>query len=100
MNLAVSDAYSENLCRKVEWVSSQTTKERLTLFNQFGTPAIIHENNYNAHEGGTFTFDVFKERSGATLELVELLRRAGGMVTVRADQSSPAVRSNPEPRHA
>src|SRR5512143_811598 len=55
LTLVVSDAYSGNLCKRNEQVSSQTTAERLDLFSQFGTPAIIHENNHNAPEGGTFT---------------------------------------------
>jgi predicted nucleotidyltransferase len=59
LNVVVSDSYSENLCRKVEQLSPQTTEERLNLFSQFGTPAIIHENNYNAPEGGTFTFTLY-----------------------------------------
>ncbi|NOT06186.1 MAG: hypothetical protein HOP27_16465 [Anaerolineales bacterium] len=59
LNLVVSDSYSENLCRQPEQVSPQTTKERLDLFSQFGIPAIIHENNHNAPEGGTFTFTLY-----------------------------------------
>lgn len=59
LNVVVSDSYSESLCRKVEQVSPQTTDERLHLFSQFGTPAVIHENNYNAPEGGTFTFTLY-----------------------------------------
>jgi hypothetical protein len=61
LSLVVSDLYSENLCRKFEQVSSQTTNERLNLFSQFGAPAIIHENNYNAPEGGTFTFTLYEK---------------------------------------
>lgn len=59
LNLVVSDSYSENLCKRAGQISPQTTKERLDLFSQFGTPAIIHENNYNAPEGGTFTFTLY-----------------------------------------
>ena len=61
LSLVVSDTYSEGLCRKVEQVSSQTTNERFNLFSQFGTPAIIHENNNNAPEGGTFTFTLYEK---------------------------------------
>lgn len=57
--LVVSDSYSEKLCTRTEQVSQQTTSERLNLFSQFGTPAIIHENNNNAPEGGTFTFTLY-----------------------------------------
>jgi hypothetical protein len=59
LNLVVSDSYSENLCKRVEQISQQTTNERLDLLSQFGTPAVIHENNYNAPEGGTFTFTLY-----------------------------------------
>jgi hypothetical protein len=61
LNVVVSDLYTENLCRKVEQVSPQTTNERLNLFSQFGKPVIIHENNYNAPEGGTFTFTLYEK---------------------------------------
>jgi hypothetical protein len=60
LTVVVSDLQSENLCRKVEQVGPQTTAERLRLFSQFGTPAILHENNYNAPEGGTFTFILYE----------------------------------------
>ena len=59
LTLVVSDSYSENLCKRAEQISQQTTNERLKLFSQFGTPAVIHENNNNAPEGGTFTFTLY-----------------------------------------
>lgn len=59
LNVVVSDSYSENLCRRDEQISQRTTNERLELFSQFGTLAIIHENNHNAPEGGTFTFTLY-----------------------------------------
>lgn len=61
LSLVISDTYGENLCKRVEQVSSQTTNERFNLFSQFGTPAIIHENNNNAPEGGTFTFTLYEK---------------------------------------
>lgn len=61
LNLVVSNLHSEKLCKKLEQVTHQTTNERLNLFSQFGTPAIIHENNYNAPEGGTFTFILYEK---------------------------------------
>lgn len=61
LNLVVSDLHSENLCRKLEQVSHKTTSERLNLFSQFGKPVVIHENNYNAPEGGTFTFTLYEK---------------------------------------
>jgi predicted nucleotidyltransferase len=59
LTLVVSDSYSENLCKRAEQISQQTTNERLELFSQFGIPAVIHENNNNAPEGGTFTFTLY-----------------------------------------
>jgi hypothetical protein len=40
-------------------VSAETSSERYSLFSQFGTPALIHENNNNAPDGGTFTFVLY-----------------------------------------
>lgn len=61
LTLVVSDSYSENLCKRAEQISQQTTSERLNLFSHFGTPALIHENNNNAPEGGTFTFTLYAQ---------------------------------------
>jgi predicted nucleotidyltransferase len=60
LSIAVSDAHSETLCTRPEPASAQPPQERLDLFYQFGEPAIIHENNYNAPEGGTFTFVMYR----------------------------------------
>src|SRR5258706_15590981 len=59
LTLVVSDSYSEILCKRAEQISQQITSERLNVFSQFGTPALIHENNNNAPEGGTFTFTLY-----------------------------------------
>ncbi len=59
LTVVVADAYSNLLCRRERQVSSSTIPERLALFNQFGQPAVIHENNKNAPEGGTFTFTLY-----------------------------------------
>lgn len=59
LTVVIADQYSESLCAKVEQVSSQTTNARLELFRQFGQPAILHENNNNAPDGGTFTFTLY-----------------------------------------
>lgn len=63
LTVVISDPYSERLCRKLEQVSSQTTSERLEILRQFGEPAILHENNNNAPEGGTFTFTLYANSS-------------------------------------
>jgi hypothetical protein len=59
ISIVVTDPYSEALCRRSEQVSAQTSPERYTLFSRFGAPALIHENNNNAPEGGTFTFVLY-----------------------------------------
>jgi hypothetical protein len=59
--LVVSDIDSQSLCKRLDQVSAQTSPERYTLFSQFGKPALIHENNNNAPEGGTFTFVLYSD---------------------------------------
>jgi len=59
LTVVVSDKNSPSLCTRLEQVSAYTSPERLALFSQFGTPALIHENNNNAPEGGTFTFVMY-----------------------------------------
>ena len=61
LTLVVSDNFSKSLCTRQEQVSHKTTEERLVLFSQFGTPALIHENNNNAPEDGTFTFVLYAD---------------------------------------
>ena len=59
LRLVVAEPYNEVLCRRHEQVSRRTTRERFELFSRFGNPALIHENNNNAPEGGTFTFVLY-----------------------------------------
>ena len=59
LSLVVSEEYTASLCTRPEQISSHTSPERYALFSQFGTPALIHENNNNAPEGGTFTFVLY-----------------------------------------
>src|SRR5260370_37424508 len=40
---------------------AKTTGERLALFSQFGTPAIIFEAHSNNQVGGTFTYVLYQE---------------------------------------
>lgn len=61
LHLVVAEPYSGSLCTRAEQVSHRTTTERFTLFSKFGTPALIHENNNNATEGGTFTFVLYAD---------------------------------------
>ena len=59
LTVVVAEPYSRSLCTREEQVSHRTTGERYALFSKFGTPALIHENNNNAPEGGTFTFVLY-----------------------------------------
>lgn len=61
LSLVVSDLNSPGLCTRLEQVSAETSSERYALFSQFGTPALIHENNNNAPNGGTFTFVMYSD---------------------------------------
>jgi predicted nucleotidyltransferase len=61
LRLVVAEPYSKSICRREQQVSSRTTQERLALFSKFGSPALIHENNNNAPEGGTFTFVLYAD---------------------------------------
>ena len=61
LNLVVADPYSDSLCMRQEQISHETTEERLALFHRFGESALIHENNDNAPDGGTFTFVLYAD---------------------------------------
>jgi hypothetical protein len=65
LTLVVADAHGERLCARMEQVSAQTTKERLALFSQFGQPAVLHENNHNAPDRGTFTYVLYADSAVA-----------------------------------
>ena len=59
ITLVIEGPYSPVLCARPEQVSHRTSEERLALFSQFGVPALIHENNNNAPESGTFTLVMY-----------------------------------------
>jgi predicted nucleotidyltransferase len=61
LTVVVAQPYSEALCARQAQVSSTTTEERLELFRRFGEPALIHENNNNAPQAGTFTFVLYSK---------------------------------------
>src|SRR5688572_20238766 len=61
IRVVIAEPYSETLCERREQVSHTTTSERLAFFSRFGQPALIHENNNNAPEGGTFTFVLYSD---------------------------------------
>ena len=99
LRLVVSDEYSHSLCARLEQVSAQTSPERYALFNQFGTPALIHENNNNAPEGGTFTFVLYAE-SAAMVDwvLIPHVKAARPIQTrVLFEKSTIPIAPLPEP---
>jgi hypothetical protein len=59
LTIVLADPHCGVLCARPWQVSAQTTKDRYELFSLFGQPAILHENNNNAPEGGTFTFVMY-----------------------------------------
>ncbi|MFT3895169.1 MAG: aminoglycoside 6-adenylyltransferase [Anaerolineales bacterium] len=59
ISVVVSEEHSPTLCTRLEQVSASTSSERFSFFSRFGNPALIHENNNNAPEGGTFTFVMY-----------------------------------------
>ncbi len=61
INVVVAEKDSPTLCLRATQVSAQTSPERYAIFSQFGTPALIHENNNNAPKDGTFTFVLYSE---------------------------------------
>jgi hypothetical protein len=81
ITLVVSEKDSANLCLRLAQVSAQTSPERYSFFNQFGTPALIHENNNNAPKDGTFTFVLYAQ--------------SAIMVDWTLIAQSGAIRSNP-----
>lgn len=68
LSVVVADAFSETLCACPEQVAAQTTPERLALFSHFSQPVVIHENNNNAPDGGSFTFVMYE--SGVMVDWV------------------------------
>lgn len=59
LTVVIAEPHHETLCARQEQVSHKTTPERLALFSKLGEPALIHENNNNAPENGTFTFVLY-----------------------------------------
>jgi len=55
ISIVVGEKDSDLLCQRLALISSQTTAERMAIFEQFGEIVFLHENNHNAPEGGTFT---------------------------------------------
>lgn len=61
LTVVVSDQFAEALCSRPWQTNARTTNERFDLFSRFGQPVVVHENNNNAPEGGTFTFVLYAD---------------------------------------
>jgi hypothetical protein len=61
LTVVVREQDSVTLCMRNAPTSAGTSPERQAIFSQSGKPALIHENNNNAPEGGTFTFVLYAE---------------------------------------
>src|SRR5687767_12704993 len=61
--LVVRENDKTGLCQRFNQAGAETSPERQALFSQFGAPALIHENNNNAPQNGTFTAVLYAESS-------------------------------------
>jgi len=61
LHVVIDEDYSENLCATPWPWGARATPERLALFQQFGTLAILYEVHANNQLGGTFTHVVYQE---------------------------------------
>jgi hypothetical protein len=61
LHVVVANDYSECLCAQPWSGGAKTTEERLTLFKQFGEPAVIFDAHANNTIGGTFTYVLYRE---------------------------------------
>jgi hypothetical protein len=99
LTLVVSDEHCQTLCARPWWVSAQTTQEREALFRLFGQPAILHENNHNAPEGGTFTHVTYAP-SGLMVDWIlrplSLARRPANAILLW-DKAGIPIQPSPEP---
>jgi predicted nucleotidyltransferase len=100
LTLVVADAHSESLCARMEQVSAQSTKERLALFSQFGQPAVLHENNHNVPDGGTFTYVLYADSAVAVdwtlLPQKQARRPAQALILFDQVGIPPAAPAEPE----
>ena len=100
ITVVVAESQSEVLCARQEQVSHKTTPERLALFSKFGKPSLIHENNHNAPEHGTFTF-VLYAGSALTIDWVLIpqtsaKRPSGSLLLFDKGNTPVASASDPE----
>jgi predicted nucleotidyltransferase len=99
LTVVIAQPHHTVLCARQDQISHTTTKERLELFSRFGEPALIHENNNNAPEGGTFTFILY---SGSSLMVDWTLRPHKNaerpfQSLILFDKANIPVSSAPEP---
>jgi hypothetical protein len=59
LTFVVVDAQRDALCARPWMVGAGTNARRLAFFQQFGDPAVIHENHHNAPEGGSFSYVLY-----------------------------------------
>jgi len=57
--IVISDKAAATLCARPRQLAGYTMAERAAVFDRFGQPALIHENQHNAPEGGSFTCVVY-----------------------------------------
>jgi hypothetical protein len=62
--VVVAAGFVPTLCDRPAMVQGGTIPARLALISQFGQPAVLHENHYNAPSGGTMTFALYAETGG------------------------------------
>ncbi|MEZ4518522.1 MAG: aminoglycoside 6-adenylyltransferase [Chloroflexota bacterium] len=55
ITLVIGEQFVPDLCVRSEMVTASPDAARMVFFSQFGQPIVVHENNYNAPGGGTFT---------------------------------------------
>jgi hypothetical protein len=55
LTLVVKNDSAAELCMRERAVTASPNDHRMELFRQFGRPTMVHENNHNAPDGGTFT---------------------------------------------
>lgn len=60
ISVVVEASYFPTLCQRPWIVAGRTIDERLKLFEKFGEPIIIHENNNNVAGEGTFTSVIYR----------------------------------------
>ncbi len=55
LNVVVMDVYAQELCAHPQMVQAGTIPPRLALISQFGHPAVLHENHFNAPAHASLT---------------------------------------------